>query len=118
MDRVQIAEDLSFSRIVYGMWRIGDVEDTSPQTVRAKLDACLDQGITTFDQADIYGGYEAEAILGAALTPALRDRMEIVTKCDIVGPLCGKAGEILCHLTRSYPCFGRCLLGGAWNGPD
>ncbi|NKB27205.1 MAG: oxidoreductase [Rhodobacteraceae bacterium] len=87
MDRVQIAEDLSFSRIVYGMWRIGDVEDTSPQTVRAKLDACLDQGITTFDQADIYGGYEAEAILGAALTPALRDRMEIVTKCDIVAPV-------------------------------
>jgi len=87
MDRVQIADDLSFSRIVYGMWRIGDVEDTSAQTVRAKLDACLDQGITTFDQADIYGGYEAEAILGAALTPALRDRMEIVTKCDIVAPV-------------------------------
>ena len=87
MDRIDITPDLSFSRIVYGMWRIGDVEDTSPDTVRAKLDACLDQGITTFDQADIYGGYEAEAILGTALSPALRDRMEIVTKCDIVAPV-------------------------------
>ena len=58
-----------------------------PETVCAKVEACLDQGITTFDQADIYGGYEAEAILGAALTPALRDRMEIVTKCDIVAPM-------------------------------
>ena len=87
MDRIDITPDLSFSRIVYGMWRIGNVEDTSPDTVRAKLDACLDQGITTFDQADIYGGYEAEAILGTALSPALRDRMEIVTKCDIVAPV-------------------------------
>jgi predicted oxidoreductase len=87
MDRIQITPDLSFSRIVYGMWRIGDVEDSSPETVRAKVDACLDQGITTLDQADIYGGYAAEAILGAALTPSLRDKVEIVTKCDIVAPV-------------------------------
>lgn len=41
------------------------------------------------DQADIYGGYEAEEILGAcfAQAPALRDRVEIVTKCDIIAPV-------------------------------
>ena len=41
------------------------------------------------DQADIYGGYAAEAILGAALkaAPGLRDKLEIVTKCDIVAPV-------------------------------
>ncbi len=60
--------------------------------VRAKIDACLDQGITTMDQADIYGGYMAEEILGAALTPALRDKIEIVTKCDIVAPA-GRYGD-------------------------
>lgn len=89
MDRVQITNDLEFSRIVYGMWRIGDDTDTSTAHVQAKLHACLDQGITTFDQADIYGGYVAEAILGAALKadPSLRARMEIVTKCDIVAPV-------------------------------
>ncbi|KNG94136.1 aldo/keto reductase [Pseudaestuariivita atlantica] len=86
MDRVSLTDDLSFSRLVYGMWRLGDDADTSPAHVRAKIDACLDQGITTFDQADIYGGYEAEEILGTAMTPDLRGKMEIVTKCDIVAP--------------------------------
>ena len=87
MDRIEIAEGLSFSRLVYGMWRLGDDADTSPGHIRAKIEACLDQGITTMDQADIYGGYMAEELLGQALTPALRDRIEIVTKCDIVAPM-------------------------------
>ena len=88
MNRIDITSDLSFSRIVYGMWRLSDDSDTSPKHVQAKIEACLSQGITTMDQADIYGGYEAEAVLGAALkaAPALKDQIEIVTKCDIVAP--------------------------------
>ncbi|MFU8823210.1 aldo/keto reductase [Yoonia sp.] len=88
MDRIKITDDLSFSRIIYGMWRLGDDADTSPAHVQAKIEACLDQGITTMDQADIYGGYEAEEILGNALraAPALKDQIEIVTKCDIIAP--------------------------------
>ncbi len=89
MDRIQITDDLSFSRIIYGMWRLGDDSDTSPTHVQAKIEACLEQGITTMDQADIYGGYEAEEVLGNALkdAPALKDQIEIVTKCDIVAPM-------------------------------
>jgi predicted oxidoreductase len=88
MQRVNLTPDLTFSRLVYGMWRIGDDTDTSPKHVQAKIEACLAQGITTMDQADIYGGYTAEAILGNALkaSPGLRDKLEIVTKCDIVAP--------------------------------
>lgn len=86
MIRTELTPDLSLSRIVYGMWRVADDADTSPAHVAAKIEACLDQGITTMDQADIYGGYRAEEIMGAALTPALRNRIEIVTKCDIVLP--------------------------------
>ncbi len=88
MDRVQITPDLTFSRIVYGMWRLAEADDTSAAHVQAKVEACLAQGITTMDQADIYGGYEAEEVFGAALkaAPALRDQIEIVTKCDIVAP--------------------------------
>ncbi len=67
MQRIDITSGLSFSRIVYGMWRIGDDADTSPNHVQAKIEACLAQGITTMDQADIYGGYTAEAILGGGL---------------------------------------------------
>ena len=87
MDRINLTSDISFSRIVYGMWRLGDDSDTSVDHIRNKITACLDQGITTFDQADIYGGYEAEELLGTALKGSdLRDKMEIVTKCDIVAP--------------------------------
>lgn len=89
MDRIKLSSSLEMSRIVYGMWRLGDDTDTSPAHVEAKIQSCLEQGITTFDQADIYGGYVAEAVLGGALkaNPALRDQMEIVTKCDIVAPM-------------------------------
>lgn len=89
MERVTISKDVEFSRIVYGMWRLADDADTSPAHVRAKIDACLAQEITTLDQADIYGGYVAEEVLGAALkaSPGLRDGLEIVTKCDIVAPV-------------------------------
>ena len=88
MERISLNKEVSLSRIVYGMWRLGDDENTSPDHVRAKIDASLDQGITSFDQADIYGGYEAEEILGNALSgSALRNKMEIVTKCDIIAPV-------------------------------
>jgi len=88
MERISLNNEVSLSRIVYGMWRLGDDENTSPEHVRAKIDASLDQGITSFDQADIYGGYEAEEILGNALSgSALRNKMEIITKCDIIAPV-------------------------------
>lgn len=94
MQRLTIAENLTFSRMIYGMWRLGDDADHSPHHVQTKIEACLAQGITTFDQADIYGDYAAEAILGQCLrqTPALRDQMQIVTKCDIVAP-CGRYAD-------------------------
>ena len=88
MERIDLG-GLTLSRIVYGMWRLGDDPDTSPRHVQAKIEACLTQGITSIDQADIYGGYSAEAILGVALraAPDLRGQIEIVTKCDIVAPV-------------------------------
>ena len=94
MQRVKLSDSLEMSRLVYGMWRLGDDADTSAAHVEAKIQACLDQGITTFDQADIYGDYGAEAVLGNALraNPGLRQRMEIVTKCDIVAP-CGRYAD-------------------------
>jgi len=87
MDRVKVGP-LELSRILYGMWRLGEADDTSPAHVQKKIETCLAQGITTMDQADIYGGYTAEQILGDAFraAPGLRDKLEIVTKCDIIAP--------------------------------
>ena len=63
-----------FSRLVYGAWRLADAADATPQTALRNIEICLDQGITTFDHADIYGGYRCEALFGAALKlkPALK----------------------------------------------
>ena len=85
MNRQPITDTLSFSRLIYGMWRLADDPDPSPAYVTAKIKACLDQGLTTFDQADIYGDYACEELLGAALKAdsGLRSHMEIITKCDI-----------------------------------
>jgi predicted oxidoreductase len=102
MERVTLGP-IELSRIVYGMWRIGDDENTSTAHIRTKVESCLEQGITTIDQADIYGGYTAEAMLGAVLreSPSLRDRIEIVTKCDIVAPVGRHSGARVKHYDTS-----------------
>ena len=41
MERMSLNNEVSLSRIVYGMWRLGDDENTSPEHVRAKIDASL-----------------------------------------------------------------------------
>ena len=64
MERVKLSNNLEFSRIVYGMWRLNDDPDISLRHVQRKVEICLDQGVTTFDQADIYGDYGAEEIFG------------------------------------------------------
>ncbi|WNY87498.1 aldo/keto reductase family oxidoreductase [Leclercia adecarboxylata] len=73
-----------FSRFVMGYWRLMDW-NMSAQELAGFIEEHLDLGITTVDHADIYGGYQCEAAFGEAmkLSPALRERMEIVTKCGI-----------------------------------
>lgn len=73
-----------FSRLVMGYWRLMDWNMSARELV-SFIEQHLDLGITTVDHADIYGGYQCEAAFGEALklTPQLRDRMEIVTKCGI-----------------------------------
>jgi predicted oxidoreductase len=87
MQTLQLSPALpAFSRIVYGAWRLTDGSDVAVQTALRKIELCLDQGITTFDHADIYGNYSCEALFGEALAlaPALRKRIQVVTKCDIM----------------------------------
>jgi predicted oxidoreductase len=73
-----------FSRIVAGMWRLAEW-DLSPDQLLNWIDTVLDLGITTFDHADIYGDYQCEELFGRALapSPALRERIQLVTKCGI-----------------------------------
>mgnify|MGYP000576563396 FL=1 len=45
----------------------------------------IENGITTFDHADIYGGYTTEASFGKALSESKIDRkkIQLITKCGI-----------------------------------
>ncbi|MCL4106223.1 UNVERIFIED_CONTAM: hypothetical protein GTU68_061065 [Idotea baltica] len=49
------------------------------------IETCLEEGIDTFDLADIYGDHTTEAEFGQALalSPGLRDKIQIITKCGI-----------------------------------
>jgi predicted oxidoreductase len=78
------ADGPALSRIVAGMWRMSEW-DMAPQQRLAFIEQCLELGVTSFDHADIYGGYGVEALFGEALAlkPALRERMQIVSKCGI-----------------------------------
>lgn len=58
------------------------------EAVRNLVDAAMDEGITFFDHADIYGGGEAESLFGAAVKGISRGSMIIQTKCGIRPGVC------------------------------
>jgi predicted oxidoreductase len=85
VSQIQLTTDgPTFSRLVPGLWRL-DEWDMSASELADWIRGCLEMGATTFDNADIYGGYRCEELLGHALAtdPALRAKMQIVTKCGI-----------------------------------
>ncbi|MFD2364889.1 aldo/keto reductase family oxidoreductase [Pseudoduganella sp. GCM10020061] len=75
---------LELSRVVAGMWRMGEWGMNVEQRI-ALIEQCLELGVTSFDHADIYGSYGVEGLFGEALRarPALRERMQLVSKCGI-----------------------------------
>ncbi|RAP28409.1 hypothetical protein C2W64_04843 [Brevibacillus laterosporus] len=84
MERVILHDDLTFSRIIHGLWRLVEWNMSKEEVVHF-IESCLEMGVTTFDHADIYGGYTCEERFGEALAlkPSLRENMQIVTKCGI-----------------------------------
>lgn len=52
------------------------------------MNSCIETGITTFDHADIYGGYTTEAAFGNAFSESQIDRKQIqlISKCGIQLP--------------------------------
>jgi aryl-alcohol dehydrogenase-like predicted oxidoreductase len=67
------------SEIAYGNW-ITHGSQVEEDAARACVAAALDEGITTFDTADVYAGTRAEAVLGRALQGLRRESLEICTK--------------------------------------
>src|SRR3954447_20368508 len=70
---------LLVSEIAYGNWLThgGQVEEDA---AHACVRAALEEGITTFDTADVYAATRAEEVLGEALAGQRREGLEIFTK--------------------------------------
>jgi predicted oxidoreductase len=80
----KLAANLEISRLVLGMWRLLDWNKTD-QELLSFIKQSIESGVTTFDHADIYGNHECEAAFGKVIKneSALRDQMQLVTKCGI-----------------------------------
>lgn len=85
VSKIQIAASGPyFSRIILGLWRIADAPAKNKEEIVSLVQGCLQQGISTFDHADIYGGYACEELFGNALRDSsLRGQMQIISKCGI-----------------------------------
>lgn len=72
----------TFSRIIAGAWRWNSI---GSDAIERLINTALDEGITTFDHADIYGDYSNEKSFGEVLArqPLLVKKMQLVTKCGI-----------------------------------
>lgn len=77
--------ELKLSEIILGLWRLQPI---SAGEVTGLINYALDLGITSIDEADIYGNYKSQQYFGQALKkdPSLRQKIEIVSKCDIIIP--------------------------------
>src|ERR1700754_2914196 len=67
------------SEMSYGNW-ITHGSQVEEDAADACVRAALEQGITTFDTADVYAGTRAESVLGRALKGERRDGLEVFTK--------------------------------------
>ena len=70
--------------IIAGCWRMASWPQTAQQRL-AWIEQTMDLGITSFDHADIYGGYDVQTLFGQslALKPSLRQKMQLVSKAGI-----------------------------------
>ena len=67
------------SEITYGNWSTHGSQVEQEAAIKC-VRAALDNGITTFDTADVYAGTRAETVLGKALKGVRRESYELLTK--------------------------------------
>ena len=76
----------SLSEIIAGTmnWGVWD-KNLNTSEMAHLIHLCSENGITTFDHADIYGGYTTEAQFGKAFSESKinRDKLQFISKCGI-----------------------------------
>jgi voltage-dependent potassium channel beta subunit len=73
------ASGLKISEIAYGNW-LTHGSQVEEDAATACVRQALEEGITTFDTADVYANTAAETVLGKALKGQRREGLEIFTK--------------------------------------
>lgn len=73
--------NLSIPEIGMGCMRIVELENAD--AVKGWVDTALEHGINFFDHADIYGKGRCEELFGKVLTPSLREKIILQSKCSI-----------------------------------
>ena len=96
------------SPVAAGVWRLNQwgFDDAA---LAAWVEHALALGISTFDHADLYGGFTCEALFGRWLkaNPARRDQLQLVSKCGIKPPIAERGWQVkhydtsAAHLTAS-----------------
>jgi len=97
----------NFSPIIAGTMHWGEwrAKFTTAQMMQLIHD-CISHGITSFDHADIYGGYTTEAEFGKAFSQSgiERESIQIITKCGIQHVLGNRVNKMgLNDRTSYYP---------------
>src|SRR4028119_796298 len=70
---------LKISELAYGNW-LTHASQVEEDAALACVRQALDEGITSFDTADVYANTAAETVLGDALKGERRESLEIFTK--------------------------------------
>lgn len=89
---------LKVSEVTYGNW-LTHGSQVENEAAIACVRAALDNGISTFDTADVYANTKAETVLGEALKGERRQSVEICTK--VFGPT-GPKGHNDVGLSRKH----------------
>ena len=65
-------------------WGVWDKNLSTSEMVHL-INICIENKVTTFDHADIYGGYTTEAQFGKAFSESkiAREKMQLISKCGI-----------------------------------
>ena len=81
MKKILIGGSVEASEISLGCWRTSNLE---PSQAEKLLSTAIEEGITLFDNADIYGGGKSEEVFGKSVKAlGVRDKILIQTKCGI-----------------------------------
>tara|TARA_B110000967_G_scaffold51503_1_gene52713 strand:- start:1359 stop:2234 length:876 start_codon:yes stop_codon:yes gene_type:complete len=75
-----------FSKIIAGTMSWGSWgRNFSATDMQRLVEKCVDLGVTSFDHADIYGGYTTESAFGTAFskTAIVRSKVQFISKCGI-----------------------------------